>query len=108
MLTGGFRSFDFCNQVLADKELDFIGMARPFLTNLEEIPAFLDKEIEKLEDLVVRTGIRALDSASEGGFYAKQLLRIAEGKAVDLKMGAFSSVMFLTLYEWRQSLRNRI
>ena len=49
LITGGFRSFDFCNQVLENNELDLIGMARPFITNAHEIPNFLDKfEFEKI------------------------------------------------------------
>jgi len=33
LITGGFRTFQYCNEALAQNDLDFIGMARPFITN---------------------------------------------------------------------------
>lgn len=107
MITGGFRSFDFCNQALDNGELDFIGMARPFITNLDDIPAFLDGNIEKLENLVLRTGIKVFESTAEGGFYARQIIRLAKGKAVNLKMSAMGSSTFFVYHELIKSLKNR-
>ncbi|MEL6257135.1 MAG: NADH:flavin oxidoreductase/NADH oxidase family protein, partial [Bacteroidota bacterium] len=67
LITGGFRSFSFCNQVLENKELDMVGIARPFIINVNEISDFLKGEIEKLENLVVKTGIKSIDDSAEGG-----------------------------------------
>ena len=33
MVTGGFRTLEFCEQVVGNKELEMIGFARPFLIN---------------------------------------------------------------------------
>lgn len=107
MITGGFRSFDFCNQALENGELDLIGMARPFITNLDDIPAFLDGKIEKLENLVLRTGIKVFESTAEGGFYAKQIIRLANGKEVNLKMSPMGGSMFFVWHELTKSLKNR-
>ncbi|MEO1713890.1 MAG: NADH:flavin oxidoreductase/NADH oxidase family protein, partial [Bacteroidota bacterium] len=40
MITGGFRTYDFCQSALADGAVDIIGMARPFLLNLPEMADF--------------------------------------------------------------------
>ncbi|MEM9820615.1 MAG: NADH:flavin oxidoreductase/NADH oxidase family protein [Bacteroidota bacterium] len=107
LITGGFRSFDFCNQVLENNELDLIGMARPFITNAADIPAFLDNKINKLENLVIRSGIKAFDTAAEGGFYARQVIRLSEGKALNLQMRAMSSSVFLVYHEFKKAMLNR-
>ncbi len=107
MITGGFRSYDFCNQALANGELDFIGMARPFVTNLEALPGFLNGEVKKLENLVLRTGIKAFDSTAEGGFYAKQIVRIAQGKEVNMKMSPMVGSMFFVYHELTKSIKRR-
>ncbi len=108
LITGGFRSFDFCNQVLENKELDFVGMARPFITNLDDIPAFLDNKIDKLENLVIRTSFKSLDNAAEGGFYARQIIRYAEGGDLNLKMNPLWSAIFLTYHEFKKGMINKI
>ncbi|HAS42201.1 MAG TPA: hypothetical protein DCS93_17120 [Microscillaceae bacterium] len=108
LITGGFRSFDFCNQALANNELDLVGMARPFITNLDQIADFLDNKIPKLENLVLRTGIKSFDSAAEGGFYARQIIRLAKGKKARLKMGALWSSNFLIYHEFTKAMKNRL
>jgi len=107
LITGGFRSFEFCKEVLENNELDFIGMARPFITNLDEISAFLDNEIPKLENLVLRTGLKAFDTAAEGGFYAKQLIRLAEGRDINLRMSALGASVFLIYHEFKEAMINK-
>lgn len=108
LITGGFRSYDFCNQVLENNELDFVGMARPFITNLEQIPDFLEGKCDRLENLVLRTGIKAMESAAEGGFYAKQIIRLAEDKAAELKLRPLSSSVFLITHELKKAMRHRL
>jgi len=107
MITGGFRSFDFCNQALANGELDFVGMARPFVTDLEAIPDFLDGKVEKLENLVLRTGIKAFDSTAEGGWYAKQIIRIANGRKINPKMSPIAGSMFFVYHEFTKSMKKK-
>lgn len=108
LVTGGFRSFQFCNEVLAKNELDFVGMARPFITNNPEIPNFLDNKIEKLENLVVKTGIKSIDDSAEGGYYARQLIRLAEGRNLDRKIRPIRSSLFFVVYEFKKAMLHRL
>ncbi|MEL6537133.1 MAG: NADH:flavin oxidoreductase, partial [Bacteroidota bacterium] len=108
MITGGFRSFGFCNQALANKELDLVGMARPFITNLPDIPAFLAGEVDRLENLVLRTGMKSMNDSAEGGFYARQIIRLSQGKELDLKMSALNGSLFLIRHEFKKALLSRL
>lgn len=108
LITGGFRSFQFCNDVLKNKELDFIGMARPFITNIDEIPDFLNNKVKKLDNLSIRTGLKALEDAAEGGYYARQLVRLAKGKGLDPKLRPFSSSIFMITHELKKSIAYRM
>jgi 2,4-dienoyl-CoA reductase-like NADH-dependent reductase (Old Yellow Enzyme family) len=107
LITGGFRSFDFCNQALESKELDFVGMARPFITNIRDISDFINGKIKKLENLIIRTGIKVIDETSEGGFYAKQLVRLGDGKDVNLKLSAFNGSMFFLIHEIKKAFQRK-
>jgi 2,4-dienoyl-CoA reductase-like NADH-dependent reductase (Old Yellow Enzyme family) len=108
LVTGGFRSFEFCNQVLESCELDLVGMARPFLTNLDDIPSFLKGEVPVLKNDVLRTGIKQFDDAAEGGHYARQVIQIAKGKKVKLKMSPMISSVFLIANEMRIVLKRKL
>lgn len=107
MITGGFRSYEFCNQVLEHNELDFIGMARPFITNIDDIPDFLNGQINRLDNLVIRTGIKSLDDSAEGGYYARQVVRLAKGKKVDMKINPVNSSLFFIYHEFKKSIISR-
>ena len=82
-------------------------MARPFITNVEDIPAFLDQKIERLENLVIRTPFKVFDSSAEGGFYARQLIRLAKGFKVKHNMIPIMASMFLVHHEFIKAMRNR-
>ncbi len=107
MVTGGFRSYDFCNQVLENGELDLIGMARPFITNKDQIAGFLDGEVDNLENLVLRTGITQFEDAAEGGFYARQIIRLSEGRKFKLNMSPLWCSNFLILHEMKKSMAKK-
>ena len=108
LITGGFRSYQFCNEVLESGELDLIGMARPFITNIHDIPGFLKGEVPYLENLVLRTGISAFEDAAEGGFYARQIVRFAQGKDLKLNMSPIACSMFLIIHEFRKALEKKM
>jgi hypothetical protein len=110
MVTGGFRSYVFCQEVLESDEVDFIGMGRPFLVNPEKISGFLQGEVDRIDDPVIRTGIHILENAAEGGFHARQLIRLSKGKNYSPGLSAYSSASFLVIHElvkalWRFGLR---
>lgn len=107
LITGGFRTFDFCNEVLENGTLDMIGMARPFITNVEDIAGFINGEVSRLTNFVIRSGFKSLEDAAEGGYYANQLIRLAEGKNVSTKPNAIWSANFLILHEFRKAMAKR-
>ncbi|GAB2495356.1 NADH:flavin oxidoreductase/NADH oxidase family protein [Algoriphagus taiwanensis] len=107
LITGGFRSFDFCNQVLEAGEADLIGMARPFITHLEGMAAFLEGKIPVLEIPKIRTGMKAFEDSAEAGYYAKQLIRIAEGKGLKQNMGPIEAAFFIPLHEFKKGLEKK-
>ncbi len=108
MITGGFRSYDFCNKVLVSGEVDLIGMARPFITNREEISKFLKGELLHLKNLVLRTGLEQFEDAAEGGFYARQLIRFSKGKKLKTNMSPLWCSLFLIVYEFRKAMVKKV
>jgi len=107
LITGGFRSYDFCNEILENGELDLIGMGRPFITNREDIPRFLKGERTKLDNLILRTGIKQFEDAAEGGFYARQIIRFSKGKKFKINLSATWSSIYLVLYELKKALSKK-
>ncbi|AXT56859.1 NADH:flavin oxidoreductase/NADH oxidase family protein [Aquimarina sp. AD1] len=108
MITGGFRSYDFCNEVLINGEVDLVGMARPFITNREDIPKFLKGELPDLKNLVLRTGLKQFEDAAEGGFYARQIIRFSKGKGLKTTMNPLWCSMFLILYEFKKAMIKKL
>ena len=108
MITGGFRSLDFSEEVLVKGELDFIGMARPFITNLDDIQGFLAGDIPGLDNHILRTGIKQFEDAAEGGFYARQLIRLAKGKKFKLNMSPIWCSNFLVLHELKKAMTRKL
>ncbi len=108
MITGGFRTHQFCNEALEKKELDLVGMARPFITNLDDIPGFLMGRIPQFDNLVLRTGYKVIDDLAEGGFYAKQIIELARGREVNLGMSPLAASWFFLSYEVRKGLMRKI
>ncbi|MGD9328736.1 MAG: NADH:flavin oxidoreductase/NADH oxidase family protein [Cyclobacteriaceae bacterium] len=107
LITGGFRTFNFCNEILQNGELDLIGMARPFITDREKIAGFIEGNVPSLENLVIRTGIKQFEDAAEGGYYARQLIRFSKGKPFKKNLSPTWSSNFLVLYEMKKSLSRR-
>ncbi|GAA4273061.1 NADH:flavin oxidoreductase/NADH oxidase family protein [Aquimarina gracilis] len=107
MITGGFRSYDFCNEVLENGEVDLIGMGRPFITNREDIAKFLKGEIKNLKNLVLRTGMKQFEDSAEGGFYARQLIRFSKGKKLKVTMSPLWCSTFLVIYEFRKAMAKK-
>lgn len=105
MVTGGFRTRAFCEAALQDGSLDVIGMARPFITNDAEMAGFISGEVERLDDHILRTGIRALDDMAEGGYYARQIVRMANDRELDRKLRPLLSATFLLKHETVKALR---
>lgn len=107
MITGGVRTYEFCEEVLQNDEVDVIGMARPFITNYKDIPAFLQGKKKQLEDLVIRTGIKSLEDAAEGGFYARQIYRMSKNKPIKTNYSPITNSLFLIKTEFLKGMAKR-
>lgn len=103
MITGGFRSFDFCNEVLSNGECDMIGLGRPFISNIDSIERFLAGEVKYLDSPPIRTGFKAFEDAAEAGFYARQLISLAEGKGLAKNLNPIACSMFLVTHEFKKA-----
>ena len=89
MVTGGFRTLEFCEQVLENKELEMIGFARPFLIDKTFPSTFVNRETPNIEDANFNFPIKKMADMAEAGFYDYQLHRIAKGKALKLNFNFF-------------------
>ncbi|MFC3879695.1 NADH:flavin oxidoreductase/NADH oxidase family protein [Algoriphagus namhaensis] len=103
MITGGFRSYDFCNEVLASGECDLIGMGRPFIGNCDRIADFMNGKVSYLENPPIRTGFKAFEDAAEAGYYARQLINIAEGRGLKANLNPIACSMFIVTHEFKKA-----
>jgi len=107
MVTGGFRTLDFCNKVLNNKELDIIGFGRPFLIHDHFAKGFLEGSLAKVVDPEIKMSIKSYFDAAVAGFYDYQIAQIAEGKKIDLKYKGWQAVLRFTKNELVQGIRNK-
>lgn len=106
MVTGGFRTRAFMEQVLADGHCDLIGMGRPFCTEPDFPRRLLSGEIQAAPQHEKRLKLGSskwLSGASPiffiklvnvlGGqaWYYLQLFRLADGKPADPGLGMLSA-----------------
>jgi 2,4-dienoyl-CoA reductase-like NADH-dependent reductase (Old Yellow Enzyme family) len=108
MLTGGFRTFEVCENALRNEDVDLIGMGRPFITNTHEIGPFLTGKFEALLFEEPGTTFKKLNDAVIGGFYAKQLIRLSKGLETKNNWGVISSSLFLVSYELLKSVKRML
>ena len=99
MVTGGFRTYAFCKQVLEANELDIIGFGRPFLLK-EHFPAgFLNGSLEKVEEVNIQPIAKKFLDLAEGGFYDYQIYALAQGRGLKLDYNANLSAIRLMMNE---------
>ena len=99
MVTGGFRSQKFCNNVLANKELEMIGFARPFITDPNFPKAFLEDENYRVSDATFEFKIKKMKDFAEAGFYDYQIHQLAKGKSLKPNYNPYLAVLRLTKNE---------
>ncbi|TCI90130.1 NADH:flavin oxidoreductase/NADH oxidase family protein [Tenacibaculum sp. M341] len=102
MVTGGFRSHAFCNQVLENKELEMIGFARPFLVDKDFPKQFLKDEQAKVDDATFNFKIKKMKDFAEAGFYDYQIHQLAKGKELKPDYNPYLAVLRLTTNELRK------
>tara|TARA_B110000240_G_scaffold99302_1_gene112491 strand:+ start:3866 stop:5095 length:1230 start_codon:yes stop_codon:yes gene_type:complete len=99
MVTGGFRSHSFCEEVLKNKELEMIGFARPFLTEKHFPKHFLKESNSRINDATIDFKIKKLKDFAEAGFYDYQIHRLAKGKTLQPKYNPYLGVFRMTMNE---------
>lgn len=102
MITGGFRTRAFCEEVLDNKELDMIGFARPFLVESDFPRQFLDNADGTVADAKFHMPIKMLKDFAEGGFYDYQIHRLAANKTLKPNYSPYLAVLRLTWNEMRK------
>ncbi len=99
MVTGGFRTAEFCNEVLENKELDMIGFGRPFLVDRTFPQPWLDGHNNQIKDVDYSFNIKQLKDMAEAGFFDYQIHRIAANKELNLSYSPFMAVLRMTKNE---------
>ncbi|MEM9052302.1 MAG: NADH:flavin oxidoreductase/NADH oxidase family protein [Bacteroidota bacterium] len=107
MVTGGFRTSSFCNEALANGDLDLVGMGRPFLTDVDRISGLLKGEEIQLNSQKIRSAFSSINDSAEGGFYARQVLQLAEKGKVKENMNPLACAMFLIYHEFTKGLKRK-
>ncbi len=99
MVTGGFRTLDFCEKVIENNELEVIGFARPFLLDESFPSSFINKIGSKIEDASFNFPIKKIEDMAEGGFYDYQIHRISKNKKIKKSYSPYLAVLRLTVSE---------
>lgn len=107
MVTGGFRTFAFCNKVLTNKELDIVGFGRPFLIHDNFAKEFLAGTLPKVVDPKIKMPINAYFDAAVAGFYDYQIAETAAGRKIDLSYKGWQAVLRFTKNELVQGIKNK-
>jgi len=107
MVTGGLRSLAFCNEVLAQGELDVLGFGRPFLLDERFPKGFLDGSLERVVDPDIKVAASLFDMGI-AGFYDYQIERLATGKSLKLTYPGWRGAMRMTRNELWKGIRNKI
>ena len=86
MLTGGFRTAAFMEEAVASKQVDVIGLARPFTLYPNIANQIFDGSQPFFDATFRKSGIKAIDAAMNIVWYEGQIERIGQGKTPDPKM----------------------
>ena len=114
MVTGGFRKREIMEQSISNGEVDIIGIARPFCTQVDLPKLLINKEVDKLdvyeEQLVLGKGffgnnsplalIKAINAFGAVGFYYWQIIRLSKGLSLETNLGVFRAFIRHTLNDF--------
>lgn len=93
LLTGGMRTAATMERVIADGEVDLVGMARP-LAFEPDLPArILDGSATSAIAFEASVGIRILDDLLQAAFAQEQLGRMSRGLAPDLGISQWGVIL---------------
>ena len=107
MVTGGFRTSSAMARAVEKDDIDMVGLARPFCTDIDVAERLLTGEINEVKDFSdqIRIGrgllsptspisfLRDLNAWGELGWYYEQIYRIADGHEPDYDLSGFKALM---------------
>ncbi|MDT0553725.1 NADH:flavin oxidoreductase/NADH oxidase family protein [Urechidicola vernalis] len=99
MVTGGFRTLEFCEQVIANNELEMIGFARPYLADESFPSCFVNKEKTTMQDASFDFPIKKMSDFAEAGFYDYQIHQIAKNKPLKPNYSPYAAIVRMTKNE---------
>ena len=99
MVTGGFRTLDFCEQVIQKGELEMIGFARPFLLNESFPDCFINGGTTKIEDASFEFPIKKMADMAEAGYFDYQMHRIAKDLELRPHYSPYAAILRMTTNE---------
>ncbi|MDG2450495.1 MAG: hypothetical protein P8M34_12675, partial [Saprospiraceae bacterium] len=108
MVTGGFRSLDFCNEVLTNEELDIIGFGRPFLIKEDFPSGFINGSDSIIPDPYFEVLDKNNPDNAEAGFYDLQIKNLAKGKGLNHEYSGLRLATHIGISEMKQGLKNWI
>ena len=102
IITGGFRTQSAMEAALQSKQLDFIGIARPFAL-MPDLPNQMQKGCyQTIQTERIKTGFAPIDNkvgaVLEMDWYMAQMALLAQGKQANPHLSAWK-VLFKTLWE---------
>lgn len=86
MLTGGLRTPEVMEEVLASGAVDVIGIARPLALDPDFCRKAMAGEVERAPDAEIRTGLRMVDDLLQSVWHQEQFKLMAAGKEPDLQL----------------------
>ncbi|MEL6132296.1 MAG: NADH:flavin oxidoreductase/NADH oxidase family protein [Bacteroidota bacterium] len=108
MVTGGFRSRAFCEEVLENKELDIVGFGRPFLLDQAFPSGFLNGSLERIHEMDMSQTPAFIRDIAEAGWYDYQIHQLAKGQPLAMKYSPTLGVLRFTQNEFIKGIRNRL
>lgn len=95
MVTGGFRTRSFLEEVLKNDEVDLIGMARPLAINLHLCNQLLGGEDVVSQIQTLTSGFKKIDAMFplEVIWYASQIHRMGKNQLPDPKASVYPSIL---------------
>lgn len=119
LVTGGFRTKAGMEAALASKECDLVGLGRPLCGEPDLPKRLLDGRVSELpryeKRMQLGPGIlapttkvflfRIINVFGQQGWYYLQLMRLADGKQPDFKLGVFGAFWRYLLDEYRTAWR---
>lgn len=121
MITGGFRSREVMEKAVANKEIDMVGLARPFCTQVDLARKLIDKSIDQVDsyenELVLGSGlmgnnsplslIKSINTIGAVGFYYWQIILLSKGLPVDPSLKIIRSFAKHMANDFRLNMRRK-